>query len=97
MSDPTAHRLLSYGTLHLPEVQRSRWGRMLDGSPDAPPGHRMTTIRITDPAVIETSGTDRHPRSPSHRPPKTPWRARSSRSATPNSPWPTPTTTRACR
>ncbi|MEV7391970.1 pyridoxal 5'-phosphate synthase [Streptomyces sp. NPDC091215] len=66
MSDPTAsprtvHHLFSYGTLQQPEVQLSRFGRLLDGRPDALPGHRMTTIRITDPAVIQASGTDRHP------------------------------------
>ncbi|WP_267890844.1 pyridoxal 5'-phosphate synthase [Streptomyces sp. AS58] len=66
MTDPTVpaeavHHLFSYGTLQLPGVQLSRFGRLLDGRPDALPGHRMTTVLITDPAVIETSGTDRHP------------------------------------
>ncbi|QDY78088.1 gamma-glutamylcyclotransferase family protein [Streptomyces qinzhouensis] len=66
MSDPTeanetVHRLFSYGTLQLPQVQLSQFGRLLDGTPDALGGRRMTTIRITDPAVIEASGTDLHP------------------------------------
>ncbi|WP_083976549.1 pyridoxal 5'-phosphate synthase [Kitasatospora azatica] len=66
MADPTApaqtvHHLFSYGTLQLPEVQLSQFGRLLQGTADALPGHRMTTIQITDPAVIEASGTDRHP------------------------------------
>ncbi|MFJ3303838.1 gamma-glutamylcyclotransferase [Streptomyces sp. NPDC086549] len=66
MNDPTVpaqtvHHPFSYGTLQLPEVQISQFGRLLDGSPDALPGHRMTTIQITDPAVIKASGTDRHP------------------------------------
>ncbi|WP_438306933.1 pyridoxal 5'-phosphate synthase (plasmid) [Streptomyces sp. HUAS TT11] len=66
MSDPTAspqtvHLLFSYGTLQSPEVQLSRFGRLLDGTPDALPGHRTTTIRISDPAVIRAGGTDRHP------------------------------------
>ncbi|WP_308314181.1 pyridoxal 5'-phosphate synthase [Streptomyces sp. GbtcB7] len=57
----TVHHLFSYGTLQLPEVQISQFGRLLDASSDALPGHRMTTIQITDPAVIKASGTDRHP------------------------------------
>ncbi|MFJ8045553.1 gamma-glutamylcyclotransferase family protein [Kitasatospora sp. NPDC096147] len=55
------HRLFSYGTLQLEQVQLDRFGRVLEGSADALPGHRMTVLRITDPAVIATSGTDRHP------------------------------------
>lgn len=35
MTGPTAHRLLSHGTSHLPEVQPSQWGRTLDEGPDA--------------------------------------------------------------
>ncbi|GGN32023.1 pyridoxal 5'-phosphate synthase [Streptomyces fuscichromogenes] len=66
MSDPTAsprtvHHLFSYGTLQQPDVQLSRFGRLLDGRPDALPGHCVTTIRITDLAVVRASGTDRHP------------------------------------
>jgi gamma-glutamylcyclotransferase (GGCT)/AIG2-like uncharacterized protein YtfP len=57
----TVHHLFSCGTLQQPEVQLSQFGRLLNGSPDALPGHRMTTIQITDPAVIEARGTDRHP------------------------------------
>ncbi|HEU5475606.1 MAG TPA: hypothetical protein VFV67_33610 [Actinophytocola sp.] len=53
--------LFSYGTLQLPQVQLDRFGRRLTGTPDALPGHRTDWITITDPAVITTSGTDRHP------------------------------------
>ncbi|MET8830435.1 pyridoxal 5'-phosphate synthase [Streptomyces sp. NPDC004610] len=53
--------LFSYGTLQLPQVQLSQFGRLLEGRPDRLPGHRTTSILITDPAVIEASGTDRHP------------------------------------
>ncbi|MGW2400787.1 gamma-glutamylcyclotransferase family protein [Kitasatospora sp. NPDC001664] len=56
-----SHRLFSYGTLQLEQVQLDRFGRRLDGSPDALPGHRMTVLRITDPGVIASSGTDHHP------------------------------------
>ncbi|MFJ2201491.1 hypothetical protein ACWGK6_14100 [Streptomyces violaceusniger] len=50
MADPTVHHLLSYGTPHLPEVQLSQLGRLLDGSPDALPGHRVGA-RATRPAT----------------------------------------------
>ena len=53
--------LFSYGTLQLPQVQQERFGRLLDGSPDALTGHRMQMIEITDPRVIATSGTSQHP------------------------------------
>ncbi|OLZ68907.1 UDP-N-acetylmuramate--alanine ligase [Streptomyces sp. IMTB 2501] len=53
--------MFSYGTLQLTAVRLSQFGRRLDSSPDALPGYRVTTIQITDPAVIEAGGTDRHP------------------------------------
>jgi Gamma-glutamyl cyclotransferase, AIG2-like len=53
--------LFSYGTLQLPQVQLSNFGRPLDGTPDSLPGHHTTWVTITDPAVITASGTDRHP------------------------------------
>ncbi|MFC9324190.1 gamma-glutamylcyclotransferase family protein [Kitasatospora sp. NPDC057015] len=61
MAEQAYHRLFSYGTLQLPEVQLGRFGRRLEGSPDALPGYRLTYIEITDPEVIAASGTDRHP------------------------------------
>ncbi|MEE1825243.1 gamma-glutamylcyclotransferase [Streptomyces sp. BE20] len=61
MTDQTVHHLFSYGTLQLPGVQLARFGRRLDGRPDALPGFRLTSIAITDPEVIAASGTDRHP------------------------------------
>ncbi|MFH8616422.1 pyridoxal 5'-phosphate synthase [Streptomyces sp. NPDC017979] len=60
MAERPVH-LFSYGTLQLPQVQLSQFGRLLDGVPDALPGHRTTTVLITDPDVIRASGTDRHP------------------------------------
>ncbi|GAB3238347.1 gamma-glutamylcyclotransferase [Kineosporia babensis] len=54
-------QLFSYGTLQLPEVQRSQFGRLLDGQPDQITGYRQDWLTITDPAVIAASGTDRHP------------------------------------
>ena len=61
MAESAAHRLFSYGTLRQPEVQLDRFGRILNGQPDALPGFRVEFIAITDPEVVATSGSDRHP------------------------------------
>jgi gamma-glutamylcyclotransferase (GGCT)/AIG2-like uncharacterized protein YtfP len=58
---PPNVKLFSYGTLRQPEVQLATFGRLLDGVPDAVVGYRLEMLTITDPAVIETSGSDRHP------------------------------------
>jgi hypothetical protein len=81
----------AYGTLRLAQVQLSQFGRLLDGSPGALPGHRMTTIRITDPAVIRATGTDRHPLVVVSADPEDTVGATSSRSARPHRPRPTTT------
>ena len=56
----TAVLLFSYGTLRQPEVQRATFGRLLDGTPDVLPGYRVAPVRITDPHVIATSGSNTH-------------------------------------
>ncbi|MFB2583294.1 gamma-glutamylcyclotransferase family protein [Herbiconiux sp. P15] len=61
MSDRGAVLLFSYGTLQLPEVQRATFGRLLAGRRTAVVGYRLDWLTITDPHVIATSGTDRHP------------------------------------
>lgn len=53
--------LFSYGTLQTASVQIEHFGRTLVGKEDVLPGHRQDWVTITDPAVIEVSGTDRHP------------------------------------
>ena len=53
--------LFSYGTLQTPAVQIEHFGRTLVGKEDVLPGHRQDWVTITDPAVVEVSGTDRHP------------------------------------
>ena len=53
--------LFSYGTLRQPEVQRSTFGRELHGKPDAIVGYDLDYVTITDPHVIATSRSDRHP------------------------------------
>ncbi|WP_204354768.1 gamma-glutamylcyclotransferase family protein [Mycolicibacterium llatzerense] len=56
-----AELLFSYGTLRQRDVQLSTFGRELNGSDDAIVGYRLGWVTITDPHVIETSGSDRHP------------------------------------
>jgi 3-hydroxy-5-methyl-1-naphthoate 3-O-methyltransferase len=53
--------LFSYGTLRQAEVQRATFGRLLEGTPDSITGYELATLTITDPAVVATSGSDRHP------------------------------------
>ncbi len=54
-------QLFSYGTLQQEDVQRASFGRLLDGHRDTLPGHRRDWVTITDPDVIATSGSNRHP------------------------------------
>jgi gamma-glutamylcyclotransferase (GGCT)/AIG2-like uncharacterized protein YtfP len=53
--------LFSYGTLQLPEVQRATFGREVPGRRDAIVGYALDQVTISDPHVIATSGSDRHP------------------------------------
>lgn len=53
--------LFSYGTLRQREVQLTTFGRVLDGHDDAIVGYELDWVTITDPHVIATSGSDRHP------------------------------------
>ncbi|MBT3637895.1 MAG: gamma-glutamylcyclotransferase [Opitutae bacterium] len=54
-------KLFSYGTLQLPQVQESLFGRILAGTKEGLPGYKVEKLKITDQAVIEKSGTDMHP------------------------------------
>ena len=53
--------LFSYGTLQLESVQRSSFGRLLEGKADALQGYRQEMLEITDPQVLTTSGERFHP------------------------------------
>jgi gamma-glutamylcyclotransferase (GGCT)/AIG2-like uncharacterized protein YtfP len=53
--------LFSYGTLRQREVQLATFGRELEGYVDAIIGYDLDYVTITDPHVITTSGSDRHP------------------------------------
>ncbi|QJU52295.1 gamma-glutamylcyclotransferase family protein [Herbiconiux sp. KACC 21604] len=67
MSDPDAVHgtdavlLFSYGTLRQPEVQLATFGRLLEGRAATVAGYRLEWLTITDPVVVATSGSDRHP------------------------------------
>jgi gamma-glutamylcyclotransferase (GGCT)/AIG2-like uncharacterized protein YtfP len=52
--------LFSYGTLRRPGVQLALFSRTLEGQADVLPGYALSPLRITDPAVIATSGTAHH-------------------------------------
>ena len=54
-------RLFSYGTLQLENVQRDTFGKLLIGTKDKLDKYVLSEIKITDPRVIESSGTDVHP------------------------------------
>ncbi|BEL07652.1 gamma-glutamylcyclotransferase [Actinoplanes sichuanensis] len=53
--------LFSYGTLRDPAVQRSVFGRELDGRADRIVGFRVERLEITDPEVLAVSGETFHP------------------------------------
>jgi hypothetical protein len=52
--------LFSYGTLQLPDVQRSTFGRLLDGRPDILAGFALEPLAISDPEVVRISGAAVH-------------------------------------
>lgn len=54
-------KLFSYGTLQLPQVQESLFGRILAGTKEELHGYKVEKLKIKDQAVIEKSGTDMHP------------------------------------
>ena len=52
--------LFAYGSLRQPEVQRAKFGRLLEGRADALPGFELAPLTITDPDVVATSGAAVH-------------------------------------
>jgi hypothetical protein len=48
--------LFSYGTLQEEDVQRSTFGRPLQGQPDELPGSELSSIPIRDPRVVAATG-----------------------------------------
>jgi hypothetical protein len=53
--------VFSYGTLRLPKVQRTIFGREVPTHIDALSGYSLQWLTITDREVIATSGTNTHP------------------------------------
>ncbi|MDH3271429.1 MAG: gamma-glutamylcyclotransferase [Gemmatimonadota bacterium] len=52
--------LFSYGTLQDEAVQRSEFGRILDGSPDELVGYRLGTVTVLDPDFVGEGGAEVH-------------------------------------
>jgi gamma-glutamylcyclotransferase (GGCT)/AIG2-like uncharacterized protein YtfP len=48
--------LFSYGTLQDEDVQRSTYGRPLQGQPDELPGFELSSVPIADPQVVAATG-----------------------------------------
>lgn len=61
MTKAATVRLFSYGTLQQENVQKTLFGRLLAGTPDALPGYARRMLKITDPDVLATSGERFHP------------------------------------
>ena len=53
--------IFSFGTLQLPAVQQSLFGRSVPTTPDTLTGWKIGEVRILDPEVIATSGKEIHP------------------------------------
>jgi gamma-glutamylcyclotransferase (GGCT)/AIG2-like uncharacterized protein YtfP len=53
--------LFSYGTLQNKNVQMGSFGRELAGTADALPRFRRRMVTVTDPRVLELSGSSQHP------------------------------------
>ena len=52
--------LFSYGTLQQENVQKSTFGRLLQGQGDELLGFEQSLVRITDPHVVATGGKTHH-------------------------------------
>jgi gamma-glutamylcyclotransferase (GGCT)/AIG2-like uncharacterized protein YtfP len=52
--------LFSYGTLQQEQVQRSTFGRRLDGRPDELPRFERSSVKIDDPRVVAALGMTHH-------------------------------------
>ena len=60
MTTDSLHRLFSYGTLQLADVQIELFGRCLQGEADALTGFVVGTLQITDETVVALSGKEVH-------------------------------------
>ncbi len=55
------HALFSYGTLQQSQVQLDTFGRLLEGQKDTLIGYKLGKVKITDEAVLKSSGKEYHP------------------------------------
>ena len=61
MNIQTTEKLFSYGTLCYDSVQLGTFGRKLHGMADTIIGFKCSSVEITDPHVLATSGDVHHP------------------------------------
>jgi gamma-glutamylcyclotransferase (GGCT)/AIG2-like uncharacterized protein YtfP len=61
LSEHETTRVFSYGTLQLRAVQRSLFGREIDGRPDRLAGYELSVVQIPDPVAAALTGSDRYP------------------------------------
>ncbi len=61
MGSDTTVKLFSFGTLRQRDVQLATFGRELEGVEDILAGFSLSTVVITDPAVVALSGKSVHP------------------------------------
>jgi gamma-glutamylcyclotransferase (GGCT)/AIG2-like uncharacterized protein YtfP len=52
--------IFSYGTLQQEDVQRSMYGRPVNGTPDELPGFEPAEVKIDDPELAAKLGTTHH-------------------------------------
>ncbi len=52
--------IFSYGTLQQDDVQRSTFGRLLEGQRDELVGFGPSLVRIEDPQIVATTGKTHH-------------------------------------
>ena len=55
------HKLFSYGTLQLKNVQKETFGRNLSGKKDSLLRYKLESLKIKDLSVLEISETKTHP------------------------------------
>lgn len=60
LEDKASELLFAYGTLQTEDVQRSLFGRKLDGTADALVGYCLRIVRINDQEFVKISGTADH-------------------------------------
>lgn len=61
VSPDAKHWIFSYGTLRQPDVQRAIFGRELDARDEALTGFRVGMVAISNPEVVQLSGSAEHP------------------------------------